>query len=132
MSVNNYGLERNLGAVDFDATRRRLVAALKDEGFGVLTEIDVQATLRAKLGVEHQPYLILGACNPQLAHRALQLEPGIGLLLPCNATLRQDEGGDVWVAVADPRAMFAVVGRDDMEPVVAMVEGKLRRVIESV
>lgn len=86
----------------------RLEAALKEEGFGVLTEIDVSGVLRNRLGVERPPYLILGACNPQLAHRALEAEPDIGLLLPCNVVLRQ-EGEEVEVLIQDPQGMFALL-----------------------
>jgi uncharacterized protein (DUF302 family) len=88
--------------------RARLEAALKEEGFGILTEIDVSGVLRNRLGVERPPYLILGACNPQLAHRALEAESDIGLLLPCNVVLRQ-EGEEVEVLIQDPQGMFALL-----------------------
>ena len=88
--------------------RARLEALLKEEGFGILTEIDVSGVLKNRLGVERPPYLILGACNPHLAHRALEAEPGIGLLLPCNVVLRQ-EGEEVEVLIQDPRALFALL-----------------------
>ena len=88
--------------------RARLEALLKEEGFGILTEIDVSGVLKNRLGVERPPYLILGACNPHLAHRALEAEPGIGLLLPCNVVLRQ-EGEEVEVLIQDPGALFALL-----------------------
>ena len=88
--------------------RARLEAALKEEGFGILTEIDVAATLKARLGLERPPYLILGACNPSLAAKALEAEPEIGLLLPCNVVLRETEGG-VEVLIQDLEAMFRVL-----------------------
>lgn len=91
-----------------EAVRKRVEAALKEQGFGILTEIDVQAVLREKLGAEIEAYTILGACNPTLAQAALAVDRSIGLLLPCNVTLRQ-MGGKTEVAMADPQAMFQVV-----------------------
>lgn len=90
--------------------KARVVDALKAQGFGVLTEIDVQKTLREKLGAEMEPYIILGACNPQLAHQALDSDRSIGLLLPCNVVLRQGNG-EVLVSILDPEKMFEVVDR---------------------
>jgi uncharacterized protein (DUF302 family) len=92
----------------FAEVKTQVVDALKAQGFGVLTEIDVQKTLKEKLGADMEPYIILGACNPQLAHRALDADRSIGLLLPCNVVLRQEEG-DVRVSILDPRALFEVV-----------------------
>lgn len=91
-----------------DSIRPRVLDALKAQGFGVLTTIDVQATMRDKLGVEIEPYLILGACNPKFAHQALSADPNIGLLLPCNVVLRQVQA-EVVVSIIDPEAMFSVV-----------------------
>lgn len=90
--------------------------AFKQQGIGTLTEIDVKATLKEKLGEDTQPYLILGACNPQLAHRALQIEPDIGLLLPCNVVVRADGGGTLVLAL-DPKVMVTVPGRPELEPI---------------
>lgn len=92
----------------FTEEKARAIDALKTQGFGVLTEIDVQKTMKEKLGVEMEPYVILGACNPQLAHRALEADRSIGLLLPCNVVLRQAEGA-VRVSILDPEKMFEVV-----------------------
>ncbi|GAA6743340.1 DUF302 domain-containing protein [Thermus antranikianii] len=100
--------------------RARLEAALKEEGFGLLTEIDVSATLKARLGLERPPYLILGACNPSLAAKALEAEPDIGLLLPCNAVLKEGEEG-VEILLQDPRNMFQVLSQEKqaaLKPVV--------------
>ncbi len=105
-------------------------AALKTEGFGVLTEIDVAATLLAKLGIEQAPYLILGACNPSLAHRALEADPSIGALLPCNVVLRDDAGQTI-VEAMDPRAVMGLVENPEVEAVAAEAEERLRRVIAS-
>jgi len=98
--------KRLLGTIP--EVRARLEALLKEEGFGILTEIDVSGVLKNRLGVERPPYLILGACNPHLAHRALEAEPGIGLLLPCNVVLRQ-EGEEVEVLIQDPGALFPLL-----------------------
>ncbi|MHB1463063.1 MAG: DUF302 domain-containing protein [Armatimonadota bacterium] len=91
-----------------ESIRPRVLDALKAQGFGVLTTIDVQATMREKIGVEIEPYLILGACNPKFAHQALSADPNIGLLLPCNVVLREGQG-DVEVSILDPEVMFSVV-----------------------
>src|SRR5512144_2686197 len=101
-----YGFTRTLKGVSYQAARQRVEAALKEEGFGVLTEIDVQATLKAKLDVEFPEYRILGVCNPALAHRALSLDPGIGLLLPCTVVIAADRAGNAEVSMLDPEAML--------------------------
>ncbi len=129
-----YGITRRISGTTLAATRERVTAALKEEGFGVLTEIDVQSTLEKKLGVHTEPYVILGACNPKLAHDALTKEPAIGLLLPCNVVLAQD-GKDVVVSAASPRAMFAVVGNGAAQGITAIAEdaeGRLRRALDRV
>ena len=104
---------------------------LSDEGFGVLTEIDVQKTLREKLGEEVEPYLILGACNPPYAHRALQLAPELGTLLPCNVVVYEHEG-ETHVSAVDPVAMLGIVGNAELDPVAVEIRGRLERAVERV
>ena len=126
-----YAITCRISKSTISGVRERVTEALKAEGFGVLTEIDVQATLEKKLGVKTEPYLILGACNPKLAHEALQREPAIGLLLPCNVVVAQD-GTDVVVSAASPHAMFEVVKNvSGIHEVATAAEERLRRAIES-
>jgi uncharacterized protein (DUF302 family) len=126
-----YAITRRLAATDVSRARARITAALAAEGFGVLTEIDVQATLEKKLGATIAPYVILGACSPQLAHRALARQPAIGLLLPCNVVLAQD-GPDVIVSAASPRAMFALVEHDrEIEAIAAEADARIGRAMDS-
>lgn len=105
--------------------------ALAKEGFGVLTDIDVAATLKKKLGLERPPYRILGACNPQLASRALEAEPQIGALLPCNVVVRQDAQGKTLVEFMDPDAVLGLVGRPEIAPIAAEVKARLTRVLQA-
>ena len=130
MTTMDYGFEKQLRGVSFADARERVTKALAAEGFGILTEIDVTATLKKKLDVDFRPYVILGACNPHLAHQALQGDPQIGLLLPCNVVV-QDTSGGTSVSIASPRVMFSVVRRDDLEPIAAEAETKLRRVLDA-
>jgi len=127
----HYGYTTHLKGVSFEDARARATAALKAQGFGVLTEIDVTATLKAKLDRDFRRYVILGACNPHLAHRALETELGIGLLLPCNVCVWEEEGGSV-VSVARPGVMFEVVHRDDLQPVADEADERLRLAVEQI
>ena len=106
----------------------QVTTALKEQGFGVLTEIDVQATLKKKLDVDFRKYIILGACNPPLAHQALNAELEIGLLLPCNVIVYEDNGGSV-VSIVDPIAMLDVAGKPALESVAREARTRLERVI---
>ncbi len=118
-------------ALPFAEAVARVRETLKDEGFGVLTEIDVKATLKEKLGEEVEPYLILGACNPPYAHRALQLEPELGTLLPCNVVVYEREGA-THVSAADPVAMLGIVGNPAVEQVAEEIRTKVERAVRKV
>ena len=113
----------------FDEAVQRVREELKSEGFGVLCEIDVRATLREKLGIEGEPYLILGACNPPLAHQALEAEPELGALLPCNVIVYQRDE-DTHIAAIDAERMLSIVGNDELAPIAADVMRRLGAVVE--
>jgi uncharacterized protein (DUF302 family) len=117
--------------VDYETALTRTIEALKAEGFGVLTEIDVKETLKKKLNVEYPPYKILGACNPPLAHRALMAAPEVGLLLPCNVTVRELENGVIEVAMIDPLIMMGVISNPALKPVADEARSRLERVAQS-
>ena len=116
--------------VPYEQAVEKVTAALKEEGFGVLTEIDVQATIKKKLDADFRKYVILGACNPPLAHRALTTELEIGLMLPCNVLVDDDDGGSV-VSIVDPLSMLGVVESPDLEPVAEEARRRLKRVAEA-
>jgi len=115
--------------MSYEQALERVTRALTNEGFGVLTEIDVAATLKKKLGKDMPSYKILGACNPQLAHRAIEAEPQIGALLPCNVVVRNDAFGNTLVEVMDPQAVMELVGRPEIAEIAAEVRKRLERVV---
>ncbi len=126
-----YGYKRRLEGATFDQAVKKVTAALKEEGFGVLTQIDVKDTLKNKLGVEFRQYVILGACNPSLAREALTADPQIGLLLPCNVVLQEDSQGNVIVSIADPKVMFTIFDNASLIHIAEEADTRLRRVMDS-
>lgn len=127
----SYGLKKTLD-LPFEQADQRVREALAEEGFGVLTEIDVRDTLKKKLDADFRPYRILGACNPPLAHQALVAEADIGLLLPCNVVIYQGEPEDTTVvAVLDPVVQLGLTGRSDLEPLAREVKERMERVLDT-
>ena len=132
MTDTNYALVRELPDMDYDAVVARVTELLDGEGFGILTEIDVKATLKKKLDVDFRRYVILGACNPPMAHQALSMEPDIGVLLPCNVCVSERDGGGTRVAAMNPAAAFTLIDNPDILGVADEVRGRLQRVIDAI
>lgn len=126
-----YGFTTTLTGTSFDQALAKTTAALKAEGFGILSEIDVQHAMKEKLGVSMPPYRILGACNPPLAHQALQAVPDIGLLLPCNVIVREEAPDRVVVGFLDPQIMVNLVDKPEVKAVADAAEQRLRRACEN-
>lgn len=122
-----YGFNTQVSC-SFDEAIEKVTEALKEEGFGVLTEIDVKAVMKKKLDIDKRPYKILGACNPNLAHQALDAEPDIGLLLPCNVVVREEDDGSVTVAFMDPQAVLDLVQQPGIHELAGEVKARLERV----
>jgi uncharacterized protein (DUF302 family) len=126
-----YGFTTTLTSATFDQCIASVTAALKVEGFGILSDIDVQRAMKEKLGLDMAPYRILGACNPPLAHQAVTAVPDIGLLLPCNVIVREEAPGRVVVGFLDPQIMVGLVGKPEVKAVADAAEQRLRRACES-
>ena len=126
-----YALVKELPDLEYDDAVAKATVLLAEEGFGVLTEIDVKATLKKKIDVDFRRYVILGACNPHLAHQAMTGEPFIGVLLPCNVVVMEREGGGTIVSALKPTAAFSLVDNPDVAPIAEEVEDRLRRVLDN-
>jgi uncharacterized protein (DUF302 family) len=118
--------------MSFEAAVEKTIQALQEEGFGILSDIDVAATLKKKLGKDMPPYRILGACNPPFAHQALEAEPSIGLLLPCNVVVRQDAAGKVFVEFMDPLSVLDLVDRQEITRVANEIRQRLDRAMKEI
>ena len=125
-----YTYNRTLTGVDIDAADTRIRAALKDNGFGILTEIDVKAIMKKKIDVEMQPYRILGACNPKMAYKAIGIEPRVGAMLPCNVILRAIDGGTE-ISAIDPVASMQAIDNDELHSVAGEVRDMMRTAVDA-
>ncbi len=127
----NYYFSTTLKNVTFETAKEKVTAALKKEGFGILTNINVQETLKKKIDVDFRPYEILGACNPHFAYKALSAEDKIGIMLPCNVIIEENENGTIVVSAVDPIASMGAVENNSLEEIAKEVQQKLKQVINS-
>ena len=130
--MSNYCFSKTISDKTFDEVVEKATEELKKEGFGVLTEIDVKATLKKKIDVDFKPYKILGACNPNFAHQALQKEDKIGVMLPCNVIVEDNGNGDIEISAVDPVASMQAVGNEELSNIASQVKEKLQRVIKNI
>jgi len=130
MYERNYAHTKPLPGLSIEAASKKVRELLATEGFGVLTEIDVQATLKKKINVERRPYLILGACNPTLANQVLEAEPAVGVFLPCNVDIFEGEDGTTYVQTIRPSVAFALIDNPKVKPIADEVDARLRRVLD--
>lgn len=128
----SYTIDRTFEGEEFNSVVERTRTALADQGFGVLTEIDVKATLKKKIGADVDDYLILGACNPNMAHKAMEMEPRVGAMLPCNVIIRSIGEGSVEVSAIDPLASMAAIDNAELKTVAGQVRGMLETVVSSI
>lgn len=128
--MSKYAFGKLVG-LGFEQAIEKVTAELGKEGFGILSEIDVAATMKKKINVDMPPYKILGACNPHFAHQALSVEPQIGALLPCNVVVRNDVAGKTWVEFMDPHAVLELVDRPEVEKLAGEVRGRLEKVLSA-
>lgn len=127
-----YHITKSIENQDFALLREKVIEALKMEGFGVLTEIDIQATMKKKLDKDYKPFVILGACNPVFADKVLSIDPNMSALLPCNVSLRQMDSGKMEISAIDPIAAMSSLGNPAIEPLAAEVRKKLENVVHSI
>ncbi|MCF6181168.1 DUF302 domain-containing protein [Lutibacter sp.] len=127
----NYYFSTTLKNVTFETAKEKVTAALKKEGFGILTNINVQETLKKKINVDFRPYEILGACNPHFAYKALSAEDKIGIMLPCNVIIEENENGTIVISAVDPIASMGAVENNSLEEIAKEVQQKLKQVINS-
>ncbi|MBI0398859.1 MAG: DUF302 domain-containing protein [Cytophagales bacterium] len=127
-----YYINKTLEAQSFSGVKDKVTEALKEQGFGVLTEIDIQATMKKKLDKDYLPTLILGACNPGFADKVLTIDPNMSAMLPCNVTIRELENGKVEVSAIDPEAAMVPVGKEEIKPLAKEVKEKLAKAIETI
>ncbi len=128
----NYTVDRTFQGDDFETVVERTRAALSDQGFGVLTEIDVKATLKKKIDADINNYLILGACNPHMAHKAMEIEPRVGAMLPCNVIVRTTGENSIVVSAIDPLASMASIDNDELKSVAGQVKSMLETVVANI